>query len=155
IKLKWASAGKVDCQALEHGFYLFKFDTVGRDWVIENDPWDIWGIHLVLRKWDSSFDMSRGYLWIYGGKGIGCVASSLGEPLYLGTATEATMRLAYARLCVEMPMFGPFPKSIKVYRPYGKIVEFVVEYTWKTNVCQACRSIEHSRANCPIRRETS
>ncbi|GAV86423.1 DUF4283 domain-containing protein [Cephalotus follicularis] len=90
-------------------------------------------------------------LWT--GEGIGCVAGSLGEPLYLDIATEATMRLAYARVCVEMPVFGTFPEAIKFCRPEGKIVEVVVEYTWKPNVCHACRSIEYSRANFPRGKE--
>ncbi|GAV92458.1 DUF4283 domain-containing protein, partial [Cephalotus follicularis] len=58
LERKWGKVGSLSFHATGNGVFLVKFDSLqARDWVIDNGPWDVWGYHLVIRRWSSDLPL--------------------------------------------------------------------------------------------------
>ncbi|GAV59693.1 LOW QUALITY PROTEIN: DUF4283 domain-containing protein, partial [Cephalotus follicularis] len=161
----WREAGHFSIHSADNGVYIFKCESaVGRDWILENGPWDVWGAHLALRLWErdmppakSSFDKVP--VWVklmnipmeyWSPKSLSCLASVLGKPLRMDTATEVKSKINFARIYVEMDSRTNFPEVIRAREKDGTRVDVNVECNWRPLVCNRCKVFDHSSKKCPI-----
>ncbi|GAV87477.1 DUF4283 domain-containing protein [Cephalotus follicularis] len=166
LNKKWSAACKFSIHIADNGIFVFKCESsVVRDWILENGPWDVWGVHLVLRLWERDIPPIRsGFtkipVWVkfmnipmeyWTSRGRSHLASVLGSPIHMDSATEEKTRICFARICVEMNADKPFPEVIKAKRMNGTIVEVRVDYSWKPPVCERCKVFDHSTRGCPIK----
>ncbi|GAV92701.1 LOW QUALITY PROTEIN: Exo_endo_phos domain-containing protein/DUF4283 domain-containing protein, partial [Cephalotus follicularis] len=164
---KWSAAGKFSIHTAENGIYVFKCESAAtRDWILNNGPWDVWGVHLALRLWERDMPpISSGFakipVWVklmnipmeyWTVQGLSRLASVLGTPLHMDPATEGKQLISFARICVEMMADKQFPEVIKTRRSNGTLVEVKVEYSWKPPVCDRCKVFDHSTNGCPLKR---
>ncbi|GAV78002.1 DUF4283 domain-containing protein/zf-CCHC_4 domain-containing protein [Cephalotus follicularis] len=136
---------------------------------MDNGPWDIWGYHLALRKWNKGMSLkleecSSIPVWVklsnvpvhlWTKLGLSYIASVLGRPLYMDTTTTNRQTLAFARVCVEMSASSTFPNTILLELEDNVTTVVGVEYPWKPQACSLCRVFDHSNKTCPkaVRRE--
>ncbi|GAV86640.1 LOW QUALITY PROTEIN: Exo_endo_phos domain-containing protein/DUF4283 domain-containing protein/zf-CCHC_4 domain-containing protein, partial [Cephalotus follicularis] len=166
---KKSAAGKFSIHTADNGIFVFKCESVEvRNWILDNEPWDVWGVHLALRLWETDLPpIGSGFtkipVWVklmnipmeyWTTKGLSHLASVLGTPLHMDPATEAKQMISFARICVKMNVDRPFPDVIKSKRRSGAIVEVKVEYSWKPLVCESCKVFDHSMRACLIRPPT-
>lgn len=62
----------------------------------------------------------------------------------------ATTRLNFARVCVEVGIEFEFPNSFDLVLGDGSTYEIFVEYPWKPQVCNSCKSFGHTSSHCPM-----
>ncbi|GAV86108.1 DUF4283 domain-containing protein [Cephalotus follicularis] len=110
---KWSSAGKLSIHTAENGIFFFKceYEAV-RDWILDNGPWDVWGVHLALRLWERDLPpINIGFtkipVWVkliyipmeyWTTQGLTRLASVLGSPLHMDLATEVKHMINFARV---------------------------------------------------------
>ncbi|GAV92869.1 DUF4283 domain-containing protein/zf-CCHC_4 domain-containing protein [Cephalotus follicularis] len=170
LERKWGKVGSPSFHATGNGVFLVKFDSLqAKDWVIDNGPWDVWGYHLVIRKWSRDLpmvleDCKTMPVWVklsgvpvqYWTKlGLSHIASVLGKPLYMDVNTTKRHSLSFARICVDMDATSSFPNSIDLELENGCTTSIGVEYPWRPAACTLCRVFDHSNKTCPkaVRRE--
>ncbi|GAV73106.1 DUF4283 domain-containing protein [Cephalotus follicularis] len=166
LNKKWSAAGKFSIHTAENGIFVFKCESLEvRNWILDNGPWDVWGVHLALRVWERDMPpICSGFTKIpvsvklinipmeyWTTRGLSHLASVLGTPLHMDPATEAKQMISFDRLCVEMCGDRAFPEVIKVKRLSGAVVEVRVEYNWRPRVCEQCKVLDHSTRACPMR----
>ncbi|GAV83738.1 DUF4283 domain-containing protein, partial [Cephalotus follicularis] len=163
VQRKWQKFGQIHIHSLEKRFYLFCFDHVSvGDKILDSGPWDMWGIHLDLRKWVLGMSFCKDSLksilvWVklsnipselWTKAGLSYEASALGVPLCMDATTLAGTRVSSARICVEMKATSNFLNSYKVRRRNGTLVGVVVQYAWKLTACPVCNVFDHSLKHC-------
>ncbi|GAV90948.1 DUF4283 domain-containing protein [Cephalotus follicularis] len=104
LNKKWSAVGKFSIHTAENGIFIFKCESeLVRNWILDNGPWDVWGVHLALRLWERDLPPIRsGFtkipVWVrlmnipmeyWTPKGLSHLASVLGTPLYMDLATES------------------------------------------------------------------
>ncbi|GJY16874.1 RNA-directed DNA polymerase, eukaryota, reverse transcriptase zinc-binding domain protein [Tanacetum coccineum] len=180
LRRMWGKFGISDIIVDNDGTCLFKFrDVDGLNSVVEKGPWMVNGKPLIVQKWNPEIGMQKSEhcklpIWVRmtnvpleacSINGISALASSLGNPLIMDTAT-ATMchngmgRLDYAKVLVEMDIEKEFKKVIEVQYRDGenkvkgtKIVN--VSYDWKPNACTHCKVFGHDFKDCTKRPKTT
>ena len=80
------------------------------------------------------------------------LASMLGIPIKIDKTTKEKSALGYARMLVEMPIEGPFPKHIDFVNDNDQVVRQLVRYEWKPTRCNHRRMQGHEEANCRKKR---
>ncbi|GAV87862.1 DUF4283 domain-containing protein [Cephalotus follicularis] len=166
LNKKWSSVGKFTIHTAENGIFIFKYESeAARDWILNNSPWDVWGVHLALRLWERDLPpISSGFakipVWVklmnipmeyWTVQGLSRLASVLGTPLHMDPATEGKQLISFARICEEMKADKEFPAVIKTRRSNGEVVEVKVEYSWRPPVCDRCKVFDHSTRVCPLK----
>ncbi|GAV90321.1 LOW QUALITY PROTEIN: Exo_endo_phos domain-containing protein/DUF4283 domain-containing protein, partial [Cephalotus follicularis] len=166
LNKKWSSVGKFTIHTAENGIFIFKYESeAARDWILNNGPWDVWGVHLALRLWERDLPpISSGFakipVWVklmnipmeyWTVQGLSRLASVLGSPLHMDPAMEGKQLISFARICVEMKADKEFPAVIKTRRSNGEVVEVKVEYSWRPPVCDRCKVFDHSTRVCPLK----
>ncbi|GAV92775.1 DUF4283 domain-containing protein/zf-CCHC_4 domain-containing protein, partial [Cephalotus follicularis] len=166
LRKKWSVAGKFSIHTADNGIFVFKCETAEvRNWILDNGPWDVWGVHLALRLWERDLPpISSGFtkipVWIKlmnipmeyrTVRGLSHLSSVLGTPLHMDPATASKQMISFARICVEMSADKAFPDTIKAKRKGGATVEVRVEYSWKPPICERCKVFDHSTRACPVR----
>ncbi|GAV92783.1 DUF4283 domain-containing protein/zf-CCHC_4 domain-containing protein, partial [Cephalotus follicularis] len=137
--------------------------------VIDNGPWDVWGYHLIIRRWSSDLPLvleecktipvwvklSRVPVQYWTKLGLSYIASVIGKPLYMDVNTTKRHSLSFARICVEMAASSSFPDTIVLELENGCTTDIGVEYPWKPAACTLCKVFDHSNKKCPkaVRRE--
>ncbi|KAK1327173.1 hypothetical protein QJS10_CPA01g01639 [Acorus calamus] len=160
----WNPKGSLEVLMREGGFFITKFsneeDLMN---VMEGGPWLMAGHPIVLRRWSRGMRMEMERLetipiWIrfpalplhmWGTRLISKLASAIGKPLYMDTATANRSRIAFARVCIEISAHSDLPDSI-LYREEGIWKDILVEYEWKPSPCPACSTFGHSSAQCAV-----
>lgn len=173
----WNAWGKFGLQKImmnAKGFFFFKFSSLkGVEDVLENGPWMIRGIPIILNKWNPSVsltkeDLSRVPVWVkmhdvpiaaFTQDGLSIIATKIGTPLMLDTYTsnmcvDSWGRSSYARAMIELHADRELKESVVVAVPKldgsGYTRETVrVEYEWKPPRCDVCKVFGHNSANCP------
>ncbi|GAV92700.1 DUF4283 domain-containing protein [Cephalotus follicularis] len=163
---KWSSVGKFSIHTADNGIFIFKYESeAARDWILNNGPWDVWGVHLALRLWERDLPpISSGFtkvpVWVnlmnipmeyWTVQGLSRIASVLGTPLHMDPSTEGKQMISFARICVEMKADKEFPGLIKTRRTNGAFAEVKVEYSWRPPVCDRCKVFDHSSRVCPLK----
>ncbi|GAV70613.1 DUF4283 domain-containing protein [Cephalotus follicularis] len=116
LEKKWRKWGGVSVIIGDNETFLFKFDnSATRDLVLTNGPWEVWGAYLMLRQWEKGMSLSKDSfssipVWVklsnvpyelWTKSGLSYVASALGVPLCMDTATTASNRLSFARVVLR------------------------------------------------------
>ncbi|GAV75009.1 DUF4283 domain-containing protein, partial [Cephalotus follicularis] len=159
----WRKWGGVNVITGDNETFLFKFDnSVARDLVLINGPWEVWGAYLVLRCWEEGMSLSKDSfssipIWVklanvpselWTKSGLSYVASALGVPLCMDAATTTGNRLSFARVCIEMKASSNFLTSYKVRRRNKTLVDVMVQYAWKPSPYSVCKVFDHSSKQC-------
>ncbi|GAV91182.1 DUF4283 domain-containing protein [Cephalotus follicularis] len=165
---KWENTGKFSIYTAENGIYIFKCESsIVRDWILENGPWDVRGVHLAVRLWEREMpplqcSFTKVPIWVklmnilmeyWTLAGLSQMASVLGNPFHMDAATESKRKINFARICVEMSASSKFLINIRTKRNSGAFMDVKVEYCWKPVVCEQCKVFDHSTCLCPVDRK--
>ncbi|GJY70441.1 ribonuclease H-like domain, reverse transcriptase, RNA-dependent DNA polymerase [Tanacetum coccineum] len=156
------------------GFYFFKFSsTKGVDDVLENGPWMIRQVPIILNTWSTSTSLTKEThssvpIWVkmhdvpmaaFTDDGLSFIASKTRNPLMLDLYTstmcnESWGRSSYARAMIEVHANVELKESILVAVPKlegnGYTCETVTgEYEWKPPRCSTCKIFGHMLDQCP------
>ncbi|GAV90176.1 DUF4283 domain-containing protein [Cephalotus follicularis] len=150
--------------------FMVKFDNrQARDWVMDNGPWDIWGYHLAIRKWNKGMSLtledcksipvwvklSKVHVQYWTKLGLSYIVSVLGKPLYMDVITTNMHVLDFSWVCVDMETTSTFPDNIILELEDGNTTTIGVEYLWRPASCILCKFFYHSNKTCPrvVRKE--
>ncbi|XP_071739438.1 uncharacterized protein [Rutidosis leptorrhynchoides] len=174
----WRKYGIEKIMMNSKGFFFFKFSSKqGMMDVMENGPWIIRTIPIILNQWTPSVsltkeDLTRVPVWVklhdvplsgFTEDGLSCIASSIGQPLMLDSYTstmcmESWGRPNYARALIEIQANKEMKETLVVATPSlmedgitkGTTKDVVkVEYEWKPPRCPYCEVFGHTKAGCP------
>lgn len=161
--------GRFKAFSRENGFFVFRF---GEDSdclrVFENGSWYFKGRLLVLKGWESDATCEQDMIntipiWLKlpnlpipwcSQRSISIIASTIGKPLYVDSATELRGRLSYARCCVEVSIEDDLKDSVPLYEE-GKSTPCMrqqVIYDWKPQKCMQCMTFGHTERTCQLNR---
>ncbi|KAK8617383.1 hypothetical protein V6N13_080299 [Hibiscus sabdariffa] len=90
----------------------------------------------------------------YSQKGLGCLASALGKPLYTDRATAWKQQLEFAKVFVDMATTFVLPDSISVEVGDDRFVDVGVELAWSPPRCCSCAIFGHSEKKYPKKAST-
>ncbi|XP_071718721.1 uncharacterized protein [Rutidosis leptorrhynchoides] len=170
----WKKYGLEKVMMNSKGFYFFKFDSnAGMLKVLENGPWMIRGIPIILNKWSTEIfltkeDITRVPVWVklydvpLAGlmeEGLSRIASKVGRPMMLDSYTstmcmESWGRPNYARAMIELSADKDMRESLTIATPCAdgsKVVTDMVtiEYEWSPPRCGGCKVFGHKDIQCP------
>ncbi|GAV66930.1 DUF4283 domain-containing protein, partial [Cephalotus follicularis] len=112
LNKKWSSAGKFSIYTTENGIFVFKCESAAvMDWILDNGPWDMRGVHLALRLWERDLPpINSGFtkipVWVklmnipmeyWTTQGLSRLASVLGSPLHMHPATKVKQMRSWKR----------------------------------------------------------
>nr|GEV26842.1 hypothetical protein [Tanacetum cinerariifolium] len=173
VKNTWTKYGLQRIQMHEE-FFLFQFET--KEWmesVMENGPWLIRQVPLILNVWTSNTDLKKeeikfAPIWVklhhvhivaYSEVGISLIATQIGKPIMMDSYISNMClslwgRSTYARVLVEVSAESDLMESIVVAIPMsnGKGHTFAsvdIKYEWKPPRCSTCKIFDHKNDKCP------
>ncbi|GJZ66316.1 sugar transport protein 13 [Tanacetum coccineum] len=158
---------------LHDDFFLFQFETKeGMESVLENGPWLIRLVPLILNVWTPNTDLKKAEIksapvWVklhhvpivaYSEVGLSLITTQIGKPIMLDSYTS-NMRLSswgrstYARALVEVSADKELMESIVIAIPKGKdkghsLATIEIEYEWKPPRCSTCMVFDHVTDKC-------
>ena len=173
-KNNWAKYGLSRIMMNAHGFFFFKFTTKeGMDQMLEDGPWMIRNVPIILKEWSASSklvkeDLKAIPVWVkmhdvplaaFTEDGLSLLASKIGVPIMLDSYTatmcaESWGRSSYARALIEVQAGVELKKSVTVAIPsldglnHSK-VEVKIEYDWEPLRCSSCCVFGHEDHSCP------
>ena len=173
-KNNWVKYGLDRLMMNANGFFFFKFKTKeGMDKMLEDGPWMIRNVPIILKMWSASIKLEKEDLkaipvWVkmhdvpltaYTEDGLSLIASKIGVPKMLDTYTatmcaESWGRSSYARALIEVQAGAELKRSVTVAIPsldgngYSK-VEVKIEYDWEPLRCSGCCVFGHDDSSCP------
>ncbi|GKA63536.1 probable methyltransferase PMT28 isoform X1 [Tanacetum coccineum] len=173
VKNVWAKFGVKRVQL--HGeFFLFQFETKeGMDRVLENGPWLIKMVPLILNVWSPDSDLFKAEIkkvpvWVkfhhvpivaYSEVGLSLITTQVGKPIRLDAYTSNMClhswgRSAYARALIEVSAEDSPKEDLVIAIPRGKdkghsLATIRIEYEWKPPRCPTCLIFDHTDDRCP------
>ncbi|XP_022014946.1 uncharacterized protein LOC110914467 [Helianthus annuus] len=173
-KNNWAKYGLSRMMMNAHGFFFFKFKTKeGMDQMLEDGPWMIRNVPIILKEWSASIKLEKEDLkaipvWVkmhdvplaaVTEDGLSLLASKIGVPIMLDSYTatmcaESWGRSSYARALIEVQAGVELRKSVTVAIPsmdgsgYSK-VEVKIDYDWEPLRCPSYCVFGHDDSLCP------
>ncbi|KAK9053512.1 hypothetical protein SSX86_027504 [Deinandra increscens subsp. villosa] len=179
LKKLWRSYDLDQISKSNGGIYLIKFKSEqGLDSVLENGPWMVNNIPIILTKWEPGFcvckpEPSSIPIWVtahnvpielWSGRGISKLMSCVGIPLLMDKTTQERClnpsgKLGYVRVLVEVSADEELPKDIEIEFPPinnrpPRVAKLAVTYQWQPPVCTFCRVFGHTTKLCKIRPPT-
>ncbi|KAJ9542512.1 LOW QUALITY PROTEIN: hypothetical protein OSB04_029018 [Centaurea solstitialis] len=173
VKRAWGKFGFTELMMNANGVYFFKFnDEGGCAQAIEQGPLFIRGVPLFVFVWDPSKGLTKAVhsmcpLWIklyniplvaFNVEGIGRIASAIGVPKQMDSATasmcdRAWGRPGFAKVLVEAWATGELKREIEVVVPSingenDVTVKVKVEYDWEPAQCSHCMVFGHKKSAC-------
>ncbi|GKA77618.1 hypothetical protein Tco_0784079 [Tanacetum coccineum] len=148
VKHTWAKYGLKRVQ-LHEEFFLFQFDTKeGMVSVMENGPWLIRLVPLMLNVWTPNTDLKkeeikRAPIWV-----------KLHHVPIVAYSEVGLRRSTYARVLIEVLAEKDLMESIIIAIPLsnGKGHTFAtidIEYEWQPPRCSTCQIFDHVTDQCP------
>ncbi|GKB64525.1 retrovirus-related pol polyprotein from transposon TNT 1-94 [Tanacetum coccineum] len=149
--------------------------AAGMERVLENGPWLIRLVPLILNIWTPNTILKKDTItsapiWVklhhvpivaFSEIGLSLITSQLGRPIMLDGYTsnmcqKSWGRNTYARALIEVSSLTPLQESLVVAIPFpngsGHSLETVeVEYEWQPPRCDSCKIFEHNEVDCPKR----
>nr|GEX79056.1 hypothetical protein [Tanacetum cinerariifolium] len=139
VKNTWAKYGLKLVQ-LHEDFFLFQFETKeGMDSVLENSPWLIRMVPLILNVWCPNTDLKKAEVkkapvWMklhhvpivaYSEVGLSLIAAQLGKPIMMDSYTSNMCvsswgRSTYARILIEVSADADLKESLVIAIPVGR-----------------------------------
>lgn len=164
---RWRNRGLIDVIMNEEGFFFFKFKSEEECWLIEGKPLILqrWHPKLILSKdvpkkipmWVKIFNIPLQYRHT---EGLGHICSGIGKPLGADMLTEqmcreATGRLSFAKMLVEVEANCPLPEELVLRIPSEDFLEPMevklrVVYPWRPSWCSTCLAFGHNVVRCPV-----
>ncbi|KAK8613315.1 hypothetical protein V6N13_101080 [Hibiscus sabdariffa] len=159
----WGREGSITIMFLSPSVYVLNFPSKRvRDWVLESGPWHIRQRVIILRRWvpglaTEALDLNSAPIWIklwhvplelFSQKGLDCLASALGKPLYTDRPTMLKQNLEFAKICVNIDAKFVLPKFIPVELSKGNCIDVGVEIVWPPPKCEHCCIFGHLGENC-------
>ncbi|KAJ9536674.1 hypothetical protein OSB04_un000147 [Centaurea solstitialis] len=173
VKRAWGKYGFSDIMMNANGVYFLKFNDVGGcEQVVEQGPLFIRDAPLFVFRWDPSKGLSKPVhtscpLWVklhdiplaaFNVEGIGRIASVLGVPKQMDSATAAMCdkswgRPGFAKVLVDTWATGDLKREIDVEVPSlqgedSAVVKVRVEYIWEPAQCNHCMVFGHKKSGC-------
>ncbi|GJZ23632.1 reverse transcriptase domain, reverse transcriptase zinc-binding domain protein [Tanacetum coccineum] len=173
VKNSWAKYGLKRVQMHEE-FFLFQFKTrEGMESVLENGPWLIRRVPLILNEWTPNTILKKDEIkcapvWVklhhvpivaYSEIGLSLITSQIGKPLMLDSYTSNMClhswgRSSYARALIEISSLTELKKSLVIAIPLANkkghtFATIDVEYEWTPPRCNTCRIFDHVSEKCP------
>ncbi|GKB51178.1 hypothetical protein Tco_0901931 [Tanacetum coccineum] len=173
VKNTWAKYGLKRIQ-LHEEFFLFQFNTrEGMESVLENGPWLIRRVPLLLNEWTSNTilkkdEIKRVPVWVkmhhvpivaYYEVGLSLISTQIGKPLMLDSYTSNMClnswgRSAYARALIEIAADVDLVKSLVIAIPMDNkeghtFATIDIEYEWTPPRCASCCIFDHVSDKCP------
>ncbi|GJS62818.1 hypothetical protein Tco_0677382 [Tanacetum coccineum] len=158
----------------KNGFFFFQFTTCeGMEKVIENGPWLIRSVPLILNIWTPNAKVMKEEVktvpvWVklhhvpvvaYSETELSLITTQLGRPIMLDSYTCSMClnpwgKSAYARALIEVSTNNELLNSVVVAIPFldgtGHSLETVdVEYEWTPPRCSTCCIFDHVDDSCP------
>ncbi|GJS72434.1 zinc knuckle CX2CX4HX4C containing protein [Tanacetum coccineum] len=171
VKNTWAKYGLKRVQ-LHDDFFLFQFNNKdGMDKVLEDGPWLIRTVPLILNVWSPNTDLKKAEVkkapvWIklhhvpivaYSEIGLSLITTQLGKPIMLDSYTSNMClcswgKSTYARALIEVSAEKELLKSLVVAIPIDKdkghtLATIDVEYEWNPLRCATCMIFDHHSDN--------
>ncbi|GJR05399.1 integrase, catalytic region, zinc finger, CCHC-type containing protein [Tanacetum coccineum] len=173
VKNTWIKYG-LERVMNKNGFFFFQFSTrEGMEKVIENGPWLIRSVPLILNVWTPNAQVKKDEIkvapvWVklrhvpvvaYSEIGLSLITTQLGRPIMLDSYTcnmciNPWGKSDYARALVQVLADVELAKSVVVAIPFldgtGHSLEtVVVEYEWTPPRCGTCCIFDHTDDQCP------
>ncbi|GJW82457.1 trichome birefringence-like protein 3, partial [Tanacetum coccineum] len=147
----------------------------GLEQVLEQGPWLIKNIPLMLTKWSPKMSLSKDKVtkvpvWVklhkvpvvaYSEDGLSLIATQIGNPIMLDAFTSAMCvdawgRIRYARALIEVSADKELKKEVTMAVPNiddevvsHTLEKIKVEYKWKPPYCLECHMFGHAADQCP------
>lgn len=176
VKNAWKKFGVVRSMMNSKGLFFFKFASIeGLNGVLENGPWFIRSVPIILKKWipRTSFikeDLGLIPVWVkihdipiasFTEDGLSAMATKLGTPIMLDAYTsfmclQSWGRFDYARALIDIKadqeLKGKMVITVPSWDGEGEVLHTVrVEYEWKPPRCGVCMVFGHDETQCPKR----
>ncbi|GJR79370.1 hypothetical protein Tco_0150155 [Tanacetum coccineum] len=170
----WSKFGFQKVIKDEDGFFFFKFTSLsGLEQVLEQGPWLIRNIPIILTKWSPNLALTKDKVtkvpvWVkmhkvpvvaYSEDGLSLIATQIGKPVMLDAFTSTMCadpwgRMGYARALIEVSAEKELKQEVIMAVPEeegtGHIhVKIQVEYEWKPPLCDECHVFGHNLEQCP------
>ncbi|XP_022014922.1 uncharacterized protein LOC110914438 [Helianthus annuus] len=174
VKNTCAKYGIAKTMMNAHGFFFFKFNSKeGMEKVMENGPWLIRNLPIILNIWKPSTklvkeDIKSVPIWTklhdvpiaaFSEDGLSMIATNVGTPRMLDSytasmCTESWGRNSYARALIEVNAEEEPKESVVVAIPLEDEEGFSknlvkIEYEWQPPRCNGCKVFGHTDAKCP------
>ena len=159
----WGRVGLNEVLSTERGVFLFKFDTVEQaDSILDRAPWHMVNHPMVLKKWQPNLQLDkeefkRVPVWVrlmnvpfeyWTPKGLSCVASAVGKPLYADKITLTKKRMSFARVCVEIDASEEMITDFDLCCPNGDWITVHAVFEWIPIRCTTCGVLGHVVGHC-------
>lgn len=159
----WKPDDDFSIYSKENGFYVIKFNNKkDRDKILEGGPYFYNKKLMTMKRWSLGMQLNKELLhtipiWIplpnlpldyWTEEGISRIASVLGTPIRLDKVTESIIKIAYARVLIEINNSFKFPNKIPIITENDKMIWQEVNYEWKPSLCSNCASFGHAETNC-------
>ncbi|GJT36297.1 polypyrimidine tract-binding protein homolog 2 isoform X1 [Tanacetum coccineum] len=157
----------------EDGFFFFKFASLaGLEQVLEQGPWLICNIPMILTKWSPNLSLTKDKVtkvpvWVklhkvpviaYSEDGLSLIATQIGQPVMLDAFTNTICgdpwgRMGYTRALIEVSADKELKQEVIMVVPEvvgtgHTNVNISVEYEWKPLLCHECHvKIEDVKIN--------
>ncbi|GJZ20294.1 retrovirus-related pol polyprotein from transposon 17.6 [Tanacetum coccineum] len=173
VKNTWAKYGLKRIQ-LHEEFFLFQFNSrEGMENVLENGPWLIRKVPLLLNKWTPDTilkkdEIKRVPVWVkmhhvpivaYSEIGLSLITTQIGKPIMLDSYTSNMClhswgRSTYARALIEISAEDAFKESLVIAIPSSdneghSLATIEIEYEWTPPRCSTCKIFDHVNDKCP------
>ncbi|GKB19919.1 retrovirus-related pol polyprotein from transposon 17.6, partial [Tanacetum coccineum] len=173
VKNAWAKF-RLDRVMLTNGFFFFQFATrEGMEWVLENGPWLILLVPIMLNIWKPNTRFKKDTItydpvWVkihhvpimaFSEIGLSLITSLLGRPIMLDAYTSSMCqkswgRNTYVRALIEISALSTLKDSliVAISFPNGTVhsLETVeIEYEWQPPRCDVCKIFDHKDYNYP------
>ncbi|GJY12396.1 zinc knuckle CX2CX4HX4C containing protein [Tanacetum coccineum] len=173
VKNTWIKYG-LERVMNKNGFLFFKFFTRdGMERVIENGPWLIRSVPLILNIWTPNAQVKKEEIktvpmWVklhhvpvvaYSEIGLSLITTQLGRPIMLDFYTcnmciNPWGKSGYARTLIQVSAEKALHESVVVAIMFlngtGHSLETVdVEYEWTPPRCSVCCIFDHNDGQCP------
>ncbi|XP_059315818.1 uncharacterized protein LOC132066531 [Lycium ferocissimum] len=117
---------------------------------------------IVVKGWEPDVEMNKTVVekvpvWVrleglelkyWGQTALTKIASLIGKPLKIDSATNMRERLMYARIMVEVPLNQTCPDFVMFENEKGQIMEQAVTYEWRPVLCAHCKNFGHTQEVC-------
>ncbi|GJW74410.1 retrovirus-related pol polyprotein from transposon 17.6 [Tanacetum coccineum] len=173
VKNAWAKYGLKRIQMHEE-FFLIQFNThEGMESVMENGPWLIRLVPLILNEWTPNTILKKdeikcAHVWVkihhvpivaYSEIGLSLITTQIGKPIMLDSYTSNMClnswgRSTYARALIEISAKTELQKSMVIAIPLSNkvghtFVTIDIEYEWTPPRCATCKVFDHVDEKCP------
>ncbi|GJR69256.1 reverse transcriptase domain, reverse transcriptase zinc-binding domain protein [Tanacetum coccineum] len=173
VKNTWAKYGLKRIQMHEE-FFLFQFNTrEGMESVMENGPWLIRLVPLILNEWTPNTILKKDEIkcapvWVkmhhvpivaYSEVGLSLITTQIGKPIMLDSYTSNMClnswgRSTYARALIEISADVELQKSMVIAIPLSNkeghtFATIDIEYEWTPPRCATCKVFDHVNEKCP------